>query len=584
MVSYVRGLKGTMSEAELYWMRLRLQGGKLSKARRGKLFQMPPSGYQWDEAMSRFRFDPDEQAQRAIRLVFERFRLDGSGCAVVRYFVHKGLKMPVRDAFTHDLRWVPPSHGSVLRILHSPVYAGTYVFGRREERMALVDGQLRRRHVTHISQDGWKVCLPDSHPAYISWEEFMANQKKLRANCTNHRSPDKRGAAREGHALLQGLALCGRCGHRMSTNYQGTLPRASYECRSGITHVGDKKICWSVAARAIDEEVAKLFLNAMRPPEIELSLAVTREAERQAGEVDQQWKLRLDRIRYESRLAERRYKAVDPDNRVVAQTLEREWNDKLRELAEVEREHQEVRQRQKVVLTDEDRARILALAKDLPRVWRAESTTHAERKNLLRMLVREVTLTPVECPERMTRVQVLWQTGAVEDFTVGRPSNLEASATPPKALELIQKLFAEKKSDSEIVAELNRHGMLSGARRQWNAKALRWVRSRVLHLRRLPKSHEGHLPHRRADGLYSVHGLAERFGVTDHIVRYWVEKGWLQVTEGGGPGRPAWFKLDRETTERLKLARASGYGPGGRGRKLSRNHSQTRVLNRGHHG
>jgi hypothetical protein len=143
-------------------------------------------------------------------------------------------------ATSNDLRWVPPSHGSVLRMLHSPIYAGAYVFGRREERMALVAGELRRRHVTKVRQDEWKVCLLDHHPAYISWEEFMANQKKLGANCTNHCSPDKRGAAREGRALLQGLSLCGRCGHRMATNYQGTHQRANYECRSGIAHVGER--------------------------------------------------------------------------------------------------------------------------------------------------------------------------------------------------------------------------------------------------------------------------------------------------------------------------------------------------------
>lgn len=572
------GLKGTMSEAEQYWMRLRLQGGKLSKARRGELFFTPPSGYEWDEASRRFRFDPDEQVQRAVRLVFERFRLDGSAYAVMRYFARQGLKMAARD-LTRELHWVHPRHSVVLTMLHNPAYAGAYVFGRREERMGLVDGQLRRRRTTKIPQEAWKACLRDHHPAYIGWEEFMANQRKLHENRTNQKSPDQRGAAREGHALLQGLALCGKCGHRMATRYQGTLRRAQYECRNITKHVGESRVCWTVSAQAIDEEVAKLFLDAVQPPEIELGLAVVRETERQAGEVDRQWKLRLDRLRYEARLAERRYKAVDPDNRVVARTLEREWNDKLRELDEIEREHQDVRRREKVDLTDEDRRRILALAKDLPRVWNAESTTHAERKNLLRMLVREVTLSPVDVPTRMTRVQLLWQTGAVSDFTVLRRSQFTALATPSETVEIIRKLVTQKKTDLQIATELNHRGLRTGVSRPWGAKSVRWVRCRHGMRRKHVPPTTVRQPDRRADGLYSVHGVAARFDVTDAIVHYWIDKDWLIGAEGGGGGRAWWFKLDRATIRRLEAAKARGYGVGGRKRQA---HSETRVRGEGH--
>jgi DNA invertase Pin-like site-specific DNA recombinase len=452
------GLKGTMSEAEQYWMRLRLQGGKLSKARRGELFFAPPTGYEWDEASRRFRLDPDEHVQRAVHLIFERFRLDGSAYAVMRYFARNRLRMPARN-LRHEMHWVQPRHGLVLTMLHNPAYAGAYVFGRREERMALVDGQLRRRRTTKIPQEAWKTCLHDHHPAYIGWEEFMANQRKLHENRTNQESPDQRGAAREGHALLQGLAICGKCGHRMGTRYQGTQRRAFYECRSGTKHLGESRACWTVSAQAIDDAVVKLFLEAVQPSEIELGLAVVRETERQAGDVDRQWKLRLDRLHYEARLAERRYKAVDPDNRVVARTLEREWNDKLRELDEIEREHQDVRRREKVELTDKDRARILALAKDLSLVWHAASTTHAERKNLLRMLVREVMLSPVDVPTRLTRVQLLWQTSAVSDFTVPRRSAFDARSTSPETIQLVERLVAQKKTDVEIATELNRRGL-----------------------------------------------------------------------------------------------------------------------------
>ncbi|MFY0583590.1 zinc ribbon domain-containing protein [Cystobacter fuscus] len=268
---------------------------------------------------------------------------------------------------------------------------------------------------------------------------------------TNYQQPDQRGAAREGSALLQGLVLCGRCGHRMQTSYREPA-RPYYECR----RFTDKGICWTVSARGIDEAVAHLFLETVQPPEIELGLAITREVEHQAQEVERQWRLRLERARYEAQLAERRYKAVDPDNRVVARTLEREWNQKLGELESLEREHQQVLRREKVELTSQDRARLLELAKDLSYVWHARSTTNAERKNLLRILVREVVLSPVDVPERGIHIQLLWQTGTCSELSIARRPSSER-ATSPEVIELIGTL-AKERSDREVAAELNRRG------------------------------------------------------------------------------------------------------------------------------
>jgi DNA invertase Pin-like site-specific DNA recombinase len=545
------GLKGAMSEAEQYWMRLRLEGGRLSKARRGELFMMPPAGYEWDAPTRRFRFDSDEQVQRAVRLVFERFRLDGTAYGVTRYFLQHGLELPARDVRGNQICWREPNASLVLRMLHSPIYAGAYVFGRSEERLRLVDGKLRRRQLKKLTQEAWKTCLRDHHPAYIPWEEFMANQRKLHENRTNLTWEGRRGAAREGHALLQGLALCGRCGHRMHVQYSGSTRRAVYDCypKPGAGP------CWNVPARALDEAVAKLFLDAMNPSEIEIGLAVIRETERQAGEIDRHWQLRRERCRYEAQLAERRYKAVDPDNRIIARTLEREWNDKLAELEELDREHQQVRRREKLDLTDEDRAHILSLAKDLPTVWSAETTTHAERKNLLRMVVREVTLSPVEVPRRMTRVQVLWETGATSDFTVPRKDKYVSLATPLKALTLLRRLLIEKKTDLEIAKELNRRGLKTGVDRLWDIAAVRRVRYNHGLYRESKKSRRA--PDQRADGLYSVHAVATRMDVPPSVVRYWARTGVLEPVKRGGPGRPHWFVLDPATLERLKEARAN---------------------------
>ncbi|QSQ26624.1 recombinase family protein [Pyxidicoccus parkwayensis] len=548
------GLKGTMSEAEQYWMRLRLQGGKLSKARRGELFLAPPVGYQWNEATHRLCLDPDEQVQRAVRLVFERFRLEGSGYAVVRYFARHGLKLPTHQLRGRQVHWSLPRYDSVLDMLHNPLYAGAYVYGRKEVRMALVEGQVKQRHTTVLPLPSWKVCLFNHHPAYLSWEEFMTNQKKLESNRTHH-LPHQHGAAREGAALLQGLVLCGKCGHSMGVRYRGATHSPYYECSNAPGSMGGKRLCWLVAARGVDEAVARLFLEAVQPPEVELGLAVAHEVERQAEQLHQQWKLRMERTRYEAQLAERRYKAVDPDNRVVARTLEHEWNDKLRELEELESQYQQERRRQKLELSEQDRARILTLSKSLPRVWSAPSTTNAERKNLLRILVQKVALSPIEVPSRQIRVQVVWVTGAVTDFTLPRRQGFQTRSNPAEAVELILQLF-QQKSDAQIAAELNQRGLRSGANLPWNTKTVhRVLNVRGLH-RAMPAPQCVPAPARRADGLYSVHGVAERFGVSEAIVRYWMARGWLEPTEGGGRGHVCWFKLDRQALRRLNAGRA----------------------------
>lgn len=540
------GLKGTMSEAELYWMRLRLHGGQISKARRGEYAFLPPAGYEWDPAAQRFRLDPDENVQRAVRLVFERFRIDGAARAVASYFTRHGLQLPVRNPSDRDLRWGPVRATLIGSMLHNPIYAGAYAYGRHENRLGLVDGQKRRRS-RKLPQEEWKVCLRDRHPAYITWDELMANQDKLHQNRTNLKA-HQRGAAREGTALLQGLALCGRCGHRMNVQYCGSTRRAVYHCQP-IIGAG---MCYTVPAKPLDEAVARLFLDVVKPPEIELGLTVVRETERQANDVDRQWALRLERAQYEARLAERRYKAIDPDNRVVARTLEREWNDKLEAIEQIERERETVRRRENIQLTDADRARILDLARNLSVVWNAPTTTHTERKNMLRMLVREVSFAAVDIPTRGTRVCVLWQTGAVSDFVVPRTNKFTVFATPDAALSVIRARMHEQ--DTVIAGDLNGRGLLTGAGRTWSGDAVRRVRYEYGLCRTTPSKRRA--PLRRADGAYSVVGVAAFVGVKPATVRLWVRQRVLEPVVRGGPGRPSWILLDDATIARLRAMKS----------------------------
>jgi hypothetical protein len=329
---------------------------------------------------------------------------------------------------------------------------------------------------------------------------------------------------------------------------------ARYICTAPLHNGLSTKACWSVAARAVDSTVARFFLQAAQPPEVDLSLAVTREVERQAGELEQLWKARLERARYEAQLAERRYKAVDPDNRVVARTLEGDWERRLRELEELLEAYRGAQRDRDVELSDADRAEILALARNLPRVWQAATTTNVQRKNLLRALVQDVALTPIDVPRRMTRIQIQWHTGAVSEATIERPRFSAPTPAPDAAVKLIRTCAAEGWRDRAIADELTRLGIPSGKRRPWTEQMVRGVRKRRrVRSHNAPPPGEG-WPAQRSDGRLSIHGVAERFGVSRRVVRSWLDSGHLTPVAGGGRGSPLWFSLDPATERRLESA------------------------------
>jgi DNA invertase Pin-like site-specific DNA recombinase len=547
------GIKGVMSEAELSWLRQRMHGARVSKARRGAYHLPDATGYRWDRAMCRWILDPDEEVQRTMHLVFAQFRSEHSAYGVVRYFEQHGLRLPARSNDGMSVRWSKPRYHRILAILHNPAYAGAYAYGQHVQQLELIDGQVvRRTHRVPVGQ--WQFVIQNHHPAYISWEEFMDNQRILTNNRTVDQAPEHHGAAHRGEALLQGLVLCGRCGHRMQVRYAGRHQRGRYCCNS------DRR-CWSVAAPTIDEAIVALFLEALRPDAIALGLATVEEVERQQADLDRQWTLRLERARYETRLAERRYKAVDPEHRTVARTLERDWDVKLNEQQQLEREHSEVQVRDKLVLTPTDRARIRELSRDVPRLWSAATTTMAQRKAMLRTLVREVCLTPVEGPEdgRPTQMRVLWQTGAVSELVV--EPQIGGWRVSPTASEKIRALVAAGTPAAQIADALNDAHLRTPRGRPWTKRAVqahcyyqgvRWPR------RMLASAPQ---PERRSDGAYSFRGAARRLHVSETTVRYWIERGWLTSVEGGGRGHPRWFRLDAKTLAHLKRTRAAHHRP-----------------------
>src|ERR1022692_2733538 len=385
------GLKGTMSEAELHVLRARLRGGILSKARRGELEVPLPIGFCYD-ASNRVLLDPDKQVQETIRTLFQTFRRTGAATATVKDFRARGIKFPRRarsGPAKGEIIWGDLELSRTLWVLHNPRYAGAFFFGRsRQRRHGNRSGTFER-----LPREEWTALIPGAHAGYITWDEFEENQRRLRENCQAHGSDRRRSPPREGPALLQGLVICGVCGDRMTVRYNvrdGKLI-PTYACQKrGIERA--QAACQLIPGQHIDEAIGRLLVEAVTPMALEVTLTVQKELESRAGEADRLRSRQVERGRYEADLARRRFMKVDPDNRLVADELEAEWNRKLRALTEAQEEYERRRQADKAVLDEAQRARILALSTDLPRLWREPTTPDRERKRMVRLLVEDVTL------------------------------------------------------------------------------------------------------------------------------------------------------------------------------------------------
>lgn len=552
------GFKGTWSHTELHGMRLRLQGAKLNKAKKGELRCAPPTGYVYNPE-GQLVFDPDEGVVAAIRLVFQQFRLLGTAFKVMRYFATNHIPFPRRVWRPGEigmLKWGSVNHSRILAILHNPTYTGSYVYGRRRSQPVIQSGQITKVKTQQLPQSDWTVMIHNAHPAYISFEQFQENELQLMRNQGTAISDGRRGSAREGAALLQGLVICGKCGRRMSPRYHGTGgKRTTYQCDQLRKQDGIHGICWSVPGVAIDSAVAFHLLEALTESNLDISLAVLDELEQNTLEQQQQWQLRLERARYEAERAFRQFDAVEPENRLVARTLERRWNEKLQQLAELEQAYTCALKVQRLQLSCEQRQQILRLAKDIPALWYSPTTTTQERKELLGLLVKQVALTPVDSPNRQTRIAILWHTGATTELASDRPTIQQRQGTPSEIVQAIRELAAGR-TDSEIATELNRRGLKSGKGRAFTADAVAWIRWKFKIEK--PTSDPGFA--RRVgihpDGSYSTSALALKLGVGIDTIHYWRKKGILEAFQET-PNGPWWHRVtpDILLTLRQKIRR-----------------------------
>lgn len=545
-------LKGTMSEAELHWLGLRLAGARQNKARRGALRLPAPTGYVWTE--QGLQFDPDESVQRAVRQVFERYAVEPSAWGVVRWARQVGLAFPTRhgDDPSSEVTWKPLGASRLHEILRNPIYAGAYAYGRRPQKTVLVRGQIRKVRDAGREPERWLVCLQGAHDGYISWERYVSNQEKLKANHGRYGGSQVQHPARV-QVLLGGLLVCGRCGRRMVGRYGSARGAVGYYICMGDRDKG-QTMCWTVPAAPIDQAVEELFLGAAVPDELSLSLAVEKQVDKQAEQLAQQWKLRMEQASYEARRAERRYKAVDPDNRVVARTLEREWEQRLREFEQLERDFDQAKTKARVQLSEQDRARIRRLAKDLKAVWKAPTTQHEDRKAMVALVIEAVSLQPVDVPKRATLVRVQWKTGAIDELLVARPSRRQRLKPTLETLERLRELVGQGLHDAQVAEQLNREGRKTGASRAWTLQAVRWTRRHEGIVRvagDLPRILP--VPDRLPDGSYSVAAAARKYDVSIQVVRRWISLGLVPVRRQAHRQHRdcTWLQIDEATDARL---------------------------------
>jgi len=465
------GLKVLLSSNELRLMGQRLWENKLRKAQRGELRINLPIGLVFDRHRG-VCLDPDERVQAAVSSLFERFRLSSKISHVVRYFHDNGLEFPKhKGGWDGPLKWGPLSCQRVRAALCNPLYAGAYVYGRVTRRAAAKPLDKMHQCVVRLPPQDWAVAIWDAFPSYISRAEYEANRTILERN--RLKSPGGPGRRRDGSALLTGIMLCGRCGQRLQVVYSGKdNRRITYLCCHRQRRYAEP-VCQRIPGRVVDQVVVEAVLAALTPAQIELSLAVVQEMERQQAELHEQWKLRLESAHYAARLAQRRYQQVDPDNRLVARSLEREWEANLREVERLETELARQQSQPTLTLDASRRQQLANLAQDLPRVWHAATTSWTERKDLLQLLVADVTLTRQETD---ILVQIRWHTNELDTYTVPLPVR-GAPPVPEAVVERIRSL-SPIRTDRQIADELDQDGIRTPQGRPFTARRVQGLRRR----------------------------------------------------------------------------------------------------------
>jgi DNA invertase Pin-like site-specific DNA recombinase len=551
------GLKGIMSEAELHFLRGRLHEGRLNKARRGELFNHAPIGYVREPGRG-LALDPDEQAQAVVRLVFDQFDRQGSLHGLLRYLVHHGIRLPVRPHCGPNrgrLEWRRPNRETLQNLLHHPVYAGYYRHGHRPlDPRRQVPGRPATGRTIHKPEE-CAVLLENRCPAYITPERFWANQQRLAANRAR---AEAAGAVRQGPSLLAGILRCGRCGRRLMVSYGGRASRLRYSCGRAMVDYAEP-VCQSLAGRVLDDLVAAQVLAALEPAALELSLAAADDVQQERARLHRNLQQQGERARYEADRARRQYDAVEPENRLVVRELERRWEAALEEQRRLEEEYARFSRSQPEGLSAAERQQIRALARDLPALWQAPTTTAADRQRVVRLLVEEVIVTVRGDSERVG-VTIRWAGGSSTGHELVRPvQRYRQMADYGKLLNRIGELREAGRTLAEMAEQLNREGfhppkrspcftkgVLAGLLAQRGPKG---PRPRAVTERGVLGEHEWFLT-----------DLARKLEMPQATLHRWVRVGWVHARKLPTPGRHWAIWADADELGRMARLRTCPRG------------------------
>ena len=511
----VLGLKGTMSEAELHILNARLQGGRLNKARRGELKVPLPVGLRYDNK-NKPVLDPDKQVQESFNLFFDTFKRTQSTRATIRHFLERGLKFPSKVRYginKGEIVWIDIYHSKALRILHNPKYAGAFCYGRIKTH-SLPNG---KKKYSKVPAEKCIVLLKNANKGYISWDDYENNLKILHDNSKRYGHGKRNAPAREGPALLQGIVICGICGKRMTVRYHlrhGKLI-PDYVCqREGIEY--GKSPCQVIHAKVIEAEVSKLVVESVNPLSLEITIGINNELKKRYEQIDKLHQTQVERARYQADLARRRYIQVDPENRLVADSLEAEWNEKLRELNKTQDDYETYRKNNHDVPKAEEIKKIMQLVDNFPAIWNNPKTPDIEKKRIVRLIIEDVTLIKKE----QVTMHIRFRGGATRTIITPRPKLMcEVRKTSQEVVEMIDHLLNSHR-DTEVAEIMNTMGYKSGTN-------LKFTKTIILVIRRCYnlKSRKQRL---LEQGLITLNEISNITGIAQFKLKMWARNGDLE--------------------------------------------------------